>query len=100
MQLTNVLLAPVVTEKSSNAQTKHKYTFRVNANANKVEIAKAVNKVYGVNVTSVNIIPVRKKERLVGRGKVMTKRLASKRAIVTVKAKQSIDFNKVKISSK
>jgi len=98
MQLTNVLLAPVVTEKSSNAQTNHKYTFRVNADANKVEIAKAVNKVYGVDVTSVNIILVRRKERLVGRGKVMTKRPASKRAIVTIKAKQNIDFNKLKTS--
>lgn len=98
MLLTNVLIAPVVTEKSSNAQTKSKYTFRVNANANKVEIAKAVSKVYGVDVTSVNIIPVQKKQRLVGRGKVMTKRSASKKAIVTIKAKQNIDFNKLKIS--
>ncbi len=98
MQFTKVLISPVVTEKSSNAQTKHKYTFRVNADSNKVEVAKAVSRVYGVDVTSVNIIPVRRKERLVGRGKVMTKRPASKRAIVTIKAKQNIDFNKLKIS--
>jgi len=100
MQLSNVLIAPVVTEKSSSAQSKSKYTFRVNADANKVEIAKAVNKAYGVDIKSVNIIPVRKKERLVGRGRTITKRPTSKKAIVTVKAKQSIDFNKVKTSSK
>ncbi len=100
MQYTNVLKAPIVTEKSSNAQTKSKYTFRVHSSATKVEIAKAVNKAYGVDVVAVNIIPVRKKERLVGRGKTITKRHASKKAIVTVKAKQSIDFNKVKTSSK
>lgn len=98
MHLTKVLIAPVVTEKSTKAQSKSKYTFRVNADASKIEIAKAVSKSYGVDVKSVNIIPVRKKERLVGRGKTMTKRLASKKAIVTIKAKQNIDFNKLKTS--
>jgi large subunit ribosomal protein L23 len=98
MQLTNVLIAPVVTEKSSHAQSKSKYTFRVSAGATKIEIAKAVSKAYGVDVTAVNIMPVRKKERLVGRGRVMTKRPTSKKAIVTIKAKQNIDFNKLKTS--
>lgn len=98
MQLTNVLIAPVVTEKSSNAQSKSKYTFRVKATATKVEISKAVGKAYGVDVTAVNVIPVRKKQRLVGRGKTITKRPASKKAIVTIKAKQNIDFNKLKTS--
>ncbi len=98
MQLTNVLIAPVVTEKSASAQTQSKYTFRVDAQATKVEVAQAVKKAYGVDVVSVNIIPVRKKERLVGRGRTITKRPASKKAVVTVKAKQNIDFNKVKTS--
>ena len=98
MQLTNVLIAPVITEKSSDAQSKLKYTFRVNDDATKVEIAKAIEKVYGVSVRSVNIIPVRKKARLVGRGRIITKRPTSKKAIVTLKAKQSIDFNKLKTS--
>jgi len=98
MQLTNVRIAPVVTEKSTNAQSKSKYTFRVNADATKIDISKAINKAYGVDVTSVNIIPVRKKERLVGRGRSITRRPASKKAVITVKAKQSIDFNKLKIS--
>ncbi|MFH0838235.1 MAG: 50S ribosomal protein L23 [Patescibacteria group bacterium] len=98
MQLTNVLITPIVTEKSSNAQTKSKYTVRVKADATKVEIAKAVNKAYGVDVVSVNIIPVREKKRLVGRGRAITKRPASKKAIITIKAKQNIDFNKLKIA--
>lgn len=98
MQTTNVLIAPVVTEKSSNAQAKRKYTFRVAGSATKVDIAKAINKAYGVDVTSVNIMPVRKKERLVGRGRSITKRPAAKKAIVTVKSKQNIDFNKLKTS--
>jgi len=98
MELANVLMAPVVTEKSTKAQSTSKYTFRVNQSATKNDIARAINKAYGVDVVSVNIIPVRKKQRFVGRSKVITKRRTSKKAIITVKAKQSIDFNKIKIS--
>ena len=98
MQLTKVIIAPVVTEKSTHAQASRKYTFRVNGNATKVEIAKAVSKSYGVDVIAVNIMLVRKKERMVGRGRAITKRPGSKKAIVTIKAKQSIDFNKLKTS--
>lgn len=98
MELNKVLKAPVVTEKSTKAQSSSKYTFRVNPDATKAEIAKAINKAYGVEVMSVNIIPVRKKQRLVGRGRTITKRRTSKKAIITVKAKQSIDFNKLKTS--
>jgi len=98
MLLSNVLKAPIVTEKSTTAQATSKYTFRVAVTATKNEIAKAIAKAYGVEVESVNIIPVRKKQRMVGRGRAMTKRKASKKAIITVKAKQSIDFNKLKTS--
>ncbi|MBN2307277.1 50S ribosomal protein L23 [Candidatus Peregrinibacteria bacterium] len=98
MQQTDILIAPVVTEKSTNAQSKRKYTFRVNMAATKVEISQAVSKAYGVDVTAVNIMPIRKKERLVGRGRSITKRPASKRAIISIKAKQNIDFNKLKTS--
>jgi large subunit ribosomal protein L23 len=98
MLLTNVLKAPIVTEKSTKAQGTSKYTFRVALTATKTEITRAIAKAYGVEVISVNIIPVRKKQRMVGRGRMITKRRTSKKAIVTVKAKQSIDFNKLKTS--
>ena len=98
MQLTSVLIAPVVTEKSNQAQTQSKYTFRVHSNATKIDVAKAVTKAYGVDVKSVRVMPIQKKIRRVGRNKFITKRPASRRAIVTVKAKQSIDFNKLKTS--
>ena len=94
----NILIAPVVSEKSISAQTGRKYTFRVHPAANKIEVAKAVEKFYGVKVDGVNILPIRRKFRLVGRGNERTKRSASKRAIVTLKEKQTIDFNKVKTS--
>ena len=96
MDLTKVLISPVVTEKSTDAQASRKYSFMVHLNTNKVEVRNAVEKSYGVKVEQVNIIPVLKKVRLAGRGKSITKRHTGKKAIVTLKPKQSIDFNKIK----
>lgn len=96
MEFTKVLITPVVTEKSTHAQSVRKYTFMVHLNANKVEVKNAVAKAYGVKVTDVNIIPVLKKARLVGRGRTITKRRNGKKAIVTLGPKESIDFNKIK----
>ncbi len=96
MELTKVLLLPVVTEKSTHAQSARKYTFMIHLKANKVEVKNAVAKAYGVKVTDVNIIPVLKKVRLAGRGRTITKRRNGKKAIVTLAPKESIDFNKIK----
>ena len=98
MELTQVLLSPMVTEKSTNAQANRKYTFLVHLNTNKVEVRHAVESAYGVKVLSVNIIPVLKKTRLVGRGRTLTKRPAGRKAVVTLAPKESIDFNKIKTS--
>lgn len=97
MESTDVLISPVVTEKSTNSQVLLKYTFMVNLKANKIEVKNAVEKAYGVKVKSVNIIPVLKKSRLVGRGREITKRHIGRKAIVTLAPKQSIDFNKIKL---
>ena len=96
MELSEVLISPVVTEKSSGSQAQRKYTFLVHLKADKIRIRKAVENAYGVDVESVNIVPVRKKIRLVGRTKHVTKRHTSRKAIVTLKPKQILDFNKVK----
>ncbi len=96
MDLTKVLISPVITEKSTNAQADRKYGFMVHLNSNKVEIRSAVEKAYSVKVKSVNVIPVLKKVRLAGRGREITKRHNGKKAIVTLAPKQSIDFNKIK----
>jgi large subunit ribosomal protein L23 len=98
MDLSNVLISPVVTEKSTKAQESRKYTFLVHLNANKIEIRKAVEKSYGVKVDSVNIIPVKSKARLAGRGRTVTKRRNAKKVIVTLKPKQTLDVNKVKVA--
>ncbi|PIZ71262.1 50S ribosomal protein L23 [Candidatus Peregrinibacteria bacterium CG_4_10_14_0_2_um_filter_43_11] len=94
MDYSHVLLSPVVTEKTTSQQAAHKYTFFVHLNANKIEVRKAVEKMYGVAVKAVNFILVLKKVRVVGRGRSITKRPARRKAVVTIDAKQLIDFNK------
>jgi len=96
MDYSKILISPVVTEKSVAAQTAKKYSFMVKLDANKIEIAKAVESAYGVNVLDVNIVTIRKKVRKAGKGRTITKRRQGKRAIVTIQAKQTIDFNKIK----
>ena len=100
MNQSQILLAPVVSEKSTEAQAARKYTFRVNLKANKIEIAKAVEEAYGVTVEAVNIIPVAKKIRRVGRTKVITKRPMARKAVVTLKPKPTFDLDKLKTSEK
>lgn len=96
MDIYSILKKPVVTEKSVKSQEDGKYVFYVASDANKVEIKTAVSALYGVRVDSVNVVPVRKKERLVGRGKTVTKRKAKKKALVTLKKGETLDMLKFK----
>ena len=78
----DIILAPVVTEKSSDGIAKGKYTFKVNKKATKVDIARAVEKLFEVKVLNVNTITVKGKEKRVGAHKGMTSDW--KKAIVTI----------------
>jgi large subunit ribosomal protein L23 len=85
-----VLLAPVVSEKSYGLLDENKYTFLVATDANKTEIKIAVEKVFGVKVVSVNTMnrQGKNKRSRFGDGK----RKYSKRAILHVAACDSIDI--------
>ena len=61
-----IIIAPVVTEKSNDELQEGKYTFKVNKKATKVEIAKAVEKLFEVKVLKVNTMTVKGKEKRVG----------------------------------
>ncbi len=77
-----IIIRPIVTEKSSGGLQDRKYTFEVSKKATKVDIAKAVEKLFEVKVLKVNTITVRGKEKRVG---VHTGRTAEwKKAIVTI----------------
>ena len=77
-----VIIKPIVTEKSSEGLQEGKYTFKVNKKATKVEIAKAVEKLLEVKVLSVNTISVKGKQKRVGAHVGMTSDW--KKAIVTI----------------
>ena len=77
-----IIIKPIVTEKSSDGMQDGKYTFKVNKNATKIEIAKAIEKLFEVKVLKVNTISMRGKEKKVG---VHVGRTSEwKKAIVTI----------------
>lgn len=77
-----IIVRPIVTEKSNDDLQEGKYTFEVNKNATKIEIAKAVEKLFEVKVLKVNTISVKGKKKRV-RYKV-GKTSDWKKAIVTI----------------
>jgi large subunit ribosomal protein L23 len=85
----DILLAPVVSEKSYGLLDEGKYTFIVDPRANKTEIKIAVERVFGVKVDSVNTLNRKGKTRRTKFG--LGKRKNTKRAIVTLK-EGSIDI--------
>ena len=87
----DIILAPVITENSMMGVANKKYTFKVATDANKIEIADAVEKLFGVKVEKVNTINVRGRFRRQGLHGGYT--AASKKAIVTLKeGSKGIDF--------
>ena len=90
----SILKKPLVTEKVSALNEKGKYGFLVDADANKVEIKKAVEKQYGVNVEKVNTMTVmgKMKTRYTKTGILSGRQQNYKKAIVTLAAGEVIDF--------
>ncbi len=66
MRPEDIIIKPVITEKSNDGLQAGKYTFKVNKKATKVEIANAVEKLFDVKVINVNTITVKGKEKRVG----------------------------------
>ena len=78
----DIILRPVITENSMDGIADRKYTFEVAKDANKIEIAKAVEELFGVKVSKVNTINVDGKLRRYGRFEGYT--ASRKKAIVTL----------------
>ncbi|MFT4122805.1 MAG: 50S ribosomal protein L23 [Microbacteriaceae bacterium] len=85
----DIIISPVVSEKSYNLIDEGKYTFVVDPRANKTEIKLAIEKIFGVKVASVNTLNRQGKTRRTRFG--TGKRKDTKRAIVTLKS-GSIDI--------
>ena len=63
----DIIKRPIITEQSMEAATFKKYTFEVAKDANKIEIAKAVEEIFGVKVAKVNTLNMYGKEKRMGR---------------------------------
>lgn len=80
----DIIIKPVITEKSMDILAQGKYTFRVAKDANKAEIARAVEEIFNVQVTKVNTMNVRGRKKRVGRYEGKT--ASWKKAVVTIAA--------------
>jgi len=90
----DVIVEPVITEKTmSLMQEQNKVTVRVSGKANRADVKKAFEKVFGVKVTQVNIVNVPAKETTRG-GRYKGSISGFKKAVVTVKEGQAIDLFK------
>lgn len=85
-----LLIKPLVTEKATNLSAHNQYVFEVEKGANKIEVAKAIESVYGIKPESVNMVNMKGKR--VQRGRVAGKRSDWKKAIVTLPKGQTIQI--------
>lgn len=87
----NVIIRPIVSERSYGLMEQGKYTFEVAKTAGKEEIAEAVEKLFGVHVVKVNTMSVKGKHKRV-RYQTMGTTRSWKKAIVTLAAGESIEI--------
>ena len=95
MKLADVLIRPVLSEKVNKLSEKfNRFTFIVDRKANKLEIKKAVEEFYGIQVEEVNtlVMPSKAKSRNTKSGIVSGRKPAKKKAIVKVAAGETIDL--------
>ena len=86
----DIIIAPVVTEKSAGNAEKGIYTFKVAKTATKTRIKHTIEKAFGVNVVKINTLNTKSKAKRVGRYTGKTK--TYKKAIVTLAEGQSIEI--------
>lgn len=91
----NILIKPIVTEKMERLSDKlNQYGFVVDKRANKLQIKKAVEELYGVNVDSINTMRYggKAKTRYTRSGYIAGRTNSYKKAVVTLKEGEKIDF--------
>ena len=83
-----IIISPIITEKSTQAIEAGKYTFKVDKKANEIEIKNAIEEIFKVDVVKVNTINVLPKKKRMGRYEGY--KSGYKKAIVTVAEGQTI----------
>ena len=94
LQAAEVIVRPVISEKSMDETQRGKYTFAVHDDANKFQIKAAVEELFKVTVLSVNVLTTKSKEKRRGIGKARIKGRTSpwRKAVVTVAPGDKIEF--------
>jgi large subunit ribosomal protein L23 len=95
MKLTDVLIKPLLSEKANKMSEKmNRYSFWVDKKANKLEIKKAVEQFYGVQVKEVNtsVMPSKLKARYTKSGFIVGRKPSRKKAVVTVAEGETLDL--------
>jgi len=90
MHASQVILTPIVSEKSYEASTRGRYTFKVHTDAHKTQIRQAVEELFSVKVESVNVIKVQAKPKR--RGAFRGTRPGWKKAVVQLRAGDTIEI--------
>ena len=90
IHLYDKIIAPFVTEKSTNLSEQNKIVFKVPSNTNKKSLKTSIEKIFKVNVTKINVINKQNRTKLTRGRKVKVS--GYKKAIITLKKGQSIDL--------
>ena len=90
MEARDILVRPLITERTTQLMAEGKYVFVVTKSANKIEIAKAVSEIFKVKVAKVNTVNVTGKKKRMGRTE--GKRPDYKKAIVKLAPGETIEF--------
>jgi len=89
--LSDIIISPVITEKSTILQESGKYTFKVSNNADKTSVKKAIEEIFEVKVVAVNIIVKKGKPKTFGRNRIITP--SYKKAIVSLSQGETINIS-------
>ncbi len=90
MEARDILIRPLITERTTDLMTEGKYVFVVDKRANKIQIADAVKEVFNVKVENVNTVNVKGKKKRMGRS--VGKTASYKKAIVKLAKGETIEF--------
>jgi len=90
IHLYDKILAPMLTEKTTNLSEQNKVVFKVPREANKINLKKNIEKIFKVNVTKINIVNKQNRTKIARGRKVKVQ--GYKKAIITLKKGQSIDL--------
>jgi large subunit ribosomal protein L23 len=94
LQAAEIIMRPVISEKSMDETQRGKYTFRVHNDANKLMVKQAIEELFKVNVETVNVSTTKAKEKSRNRRRGRQEGWTSpwKKAVVTLASGQKIEF--------